>query len=67
MTNKEAKEIGYTHIGKLYKVPVYFTKDEQTHVRGTNWFNEKLLSFFIWFDINFTNNEAFAIEDNGEL
>lgn len=61
MTAEQAKSKGYTHHGKLYGVQIYLADTEECEVVGTNWLNDQFLAFFIWFDVNFTHNEHFAI------
>jgi hypothetical protein len=67
MTTIQAKQKGFTHHGKIYGVPIYLTDDEDMNIEGTNWFNDKLVSFFVWFDTNFTQNEVFAISKGEKL
>lgn len=61
MTKEKAKENGFTHNGKMYGFAIYLTDDEDMNIRGTNWLNDKFISFFVWLDITFEFNEAFAI------
>ena len=51
----------YTHIAELYGVRCYYN-EFTGEIEGTTWFNEKLLSAFIWFDITFNINDGFYIK-----
>lgn len=52
---------GYTHLAEIYGVRCYFN-EYTNEVKGTNWFNEKLIDFFVWFDTTFTLNDGFYIK-----
>jgi hypothetical protein len=55
------EDVKYTHIAKLYGFKCFFN-DETMDVKGTNWFNEKMISFFIWLETIHTINEGFIIQ-----
>lgn len=61
MSAQEAKQRGFTHHGKIYGVPIFLTDDEDMNIEGTNWFNDLLVSAFVWLDTTFEINEAFAV------
>lgn len=60
------QEKEYTHLAELYGFRCYFN-DITNEVEGTNWFNDKMIEAFIWIDINFFDNEYFAIKIIEEL
>ncbi len=51
----------YTHLAEIYGVRCYFNEDNNG-VKGTNWINEKLIDFFVWFDTIFSMNDGFYIK-----
>lgn len=51
----------YTHIAEIYGFRCYFNQNTG-EVEGVNWVNNKLIELFVWFDVTFTSNEAFAIK-----
>lgn len=51
----------FTHLAKIYGIECYFNENTN-ELKGTNWFNNLLIDFFIWLDITFDFNEYFAIE-----
>jgi hypothetical protein len=61
MTAEQAKQLGFTHHGKIYGFPVYITDDEDMNIQGTNWFNDKMVAIFVWLDTTFEINECFAL------
>ena len=52
---------GYTHLAEIYGVRCYFN-EYTNEMKGINWFNEKLIDFFIWLDTTFTFNDGFYIK-----
>nr|WP_294941900.1 hypothetical protein [uncultured Mucilaginibacter sp.] len=55
------KDIKYTHIAKLYGFKCFFN-EETMDVKGTNWFNDQMISLFIWLETIYTVNEGFMIQ-----
>lgn len=51
----------FTHKAQIYGFDCYFNEDNN-EVQGTNWWNQKMIELFIWFDLNLTNNDAFNIK-----
>jgi len=43
---------GYTHLAELYGFRCWFNEDTN-EVRGTNWFNEQMISVMTWIDGKF--------------
>lgn len=56
----------YTHLAELYGFRCWYN-DETGEVKGTNWFNEKMIDIFIWIDITFQINDGFYIKIIEEL
>lgn len=56
----------YTHLAEIYGVRCYYNIDTD-QLEGTNWFNEKLIDIFLWFDLTFEINDGFYIKLIKEL
>lgn len=51
----------FTHLAELYGFRCWYN-DETGEVKGTTWFNEKMIDIFIWIDTTFECNEEFRIK-----
>lgn len=70
MTENEAKNKGFTHLGKIYGVKCYvrYEDDDGCEVEGTNWIRNKLIDFYTWLDIRVVQiSDGFYIEEIKEL
>lgn len=52
---------GYTHLAEIYGFRCWYN-DDTGEVLGTNWFNEKMIDFFVWLDTTFEVNDGFYIK-----
>ena len=70
MKREEAKEEGYTHLGKMYGYWCYikYFDDDGVEVHGTNWFRRRMIALFTWIEVNvWSKYGAFMIEEHEEL
>ncbi|MCY4781743.1 hypothetical protein ORI89_19005 [Sphingobacterium sp. UT-1RO-CII-1] len=51
----------YTHLAELYGFRCWFNEDTN-EVKGTNWFNDQMISIFTWIDVTFEINDGFYIK-----
>ena len=66
----EKSQEGFTHIGKLYGCSCYlkFIDDGGFECKGTTWWNDAAMEFFIWIEVNIgINEEGFPIFVEREL
>ncbi|OPC66388.1 hypothetical protein DSC47_09960 [Elizabethkingia miricola] len=64
MTDKKAKNLGFTHKGKMYGIPVYCTDEEVPDVKPKNLLWEMYFSVLIFLDSHiFQISEAFVIDE----
>lgn len=49
---------GYTHLAELYGFRCWFNEDTN-EVKGTNWFNDKMIDLMTWIDVTFEINDGF--------
>ena len=50
----------FTHLAKLYGFECYFNIDTN-EVKGTNWFNDKMIDIFVWIETTFPVNDHFEV------
>ncbi|QCO45797.1 hypothetical protein [Elizabethkingia sp. 2-6] len=63
MTDKKAKEIGFTHKGRMYGVPIYFFNNGDYHIHSKNFLWSIYLDMLIFLDIKvFKINDSFEID-----
>lgn len=70
MSEREAVEKGYTHLGKYsgFYCYVKYEDDFGVDIVGTNWIRELMINIFVWIEVNiYSPNEAFVIEEIREL
>lgn len=56
----------YTHLAEIYGVRCWYN-DRTYEVKGTNWFNSRMIDFFLWIDVTFGVNDGFYIKVIEEL
>lgn len=59
-------EINYTHLAELYGFRCWYN-DDTGEIKGTNFFNDKMIDLFIWIDITFEINDCFCVKIIKEL
>lgn len=52
--------ITYTHLAELYGFRCYYNVDT-SELKGTNWFNDKMIDLFTWIAINVFDHEGFNV------
>ncbi|WP_282638084.1 hypothetical protein [Sphingobacterium thalpophilum] len=52
---------GFTHLAELYGFRCWFNEDTN-EVKGTNWFNDKMIDIMTWIDVKFEINDGFYIK-----
>ncbi|MCT4151314.1 hypothetical protein HZP59_08725 [Elizabethkingia anophelis] len=68
MTDKKAKNLGFTHKGKMYGIPVYCTNEEVPDVKPKNLLWELYFSILIFLESHiFQISEAFVIDEMEEI
>lgn len=51
----------YTHLAELYGFRCWFNENTN-EVRGTNWFNDQMISIMSWIDVKFEINDGFCLK-----
>lgn len=56
----------FTHIAEIYGFRCYFNENTGD-IKGTNWWNEKMIDLFVWLDVTFCLGDGFYIKIIEEL